>query len=56
MDNHLHLILLPRHADGLRATLGEAHRRYTRMINLREGWRGRKALPFGLTNDLILFR
>ncbi len=26
--------------DGLRATLGEAHGRYTRHINFREGWRG----------------
>lgn len=40
MDNHVHLILVPRDADGLRATLGEAHRHYTRMINFREGWRG----------------
>jgi putative transposase len=40
MDNHVHLILVPAEADGLRATLGEAHRRYTRMINFREGWRG----------------
>ena len=40
MDNHVHLILVPRSGDGLRATLGEAHRRYTRMVNFREGWRG----------------
>lgn len=40
MDNHVHLILVPAHADGLRATLGDAHRRYTRMVNFREGWRG----------------
>ena len=40
MDNHVHLILVPASADGLRATLGEAHRRYTRRINFREGWRG----------------
>ena len=40
MDNHVHLILVPSHADGLRAMLGEAHRRYTRAINLREGWQG----------------
>ncbi len=40
MDNHVHLILIPADKDGLRATLGEAHRRYTRMINFREGWRG----------------
>ncbi len=55
MPNHVHLILVPpleprpatsgdregpAPADGLRATLGEAHRRYTRRINFREGWRG----------------
>jgi len=40
MPNHVHLILVPSQEDGLRATLGEAHRRYTRMINFREGWRG----------------
>jgi REP element-mobilizing transposase RayT len=40
MDNHVHLILVPTREDGLRATLGEAHRRYSRRINFREGWRG----------------
>lgn len=40
MPNHVHLILVPSHADGLRAALGEAHRRYTRHVNTREGWRG----------------
>ncbi len=40
MDNHVHLILVPSSSDGLRAMLGEAHRRYTRMVNFREGWRG----------------
>jgi putative transposase len=40
MDNHVHLILVPVSADGLRATLGEAHRNYSRRINFREGWRG----------------
>jgi putative transposase len=40
VDNHIHLILVPRTEDGLRATLSEAHRRYTRAINFREGWRG----------------
>ncbi len=28
MPNHVHLILVPSTADGLRAALGEAHRRY----------------------------
>lgn len=40
MDNHIHLILVPAREDGLRATLAEAHRRYTRRVNFREGWRG----------------
>ena len=40
MPNHVHLILVPSSAGGLRAALGEAHRRYTRRINFREGWRG----------------
>jgi putative transposase len=40
MPNHVHLILVPAAPDGLRAALGEAHRRYTRHVNEREGWRG----------------
>ena len=40
MPNHVHLILVPSHADGLRAAVAEAHRRYTVRVNLREGWRG----------------
>lgn len=40
MPNHVHLILVPPEPDALRAALGEAHRRYTRHVNLREGWRG----------------
>lgn len=40
MPNHVHLILVPSRADGLREALGEAHRRYTRLVNFREGWRG----------------
>src|ERR1700709_2669253 len=40
MPNHVHLILVPSDPDGLRAALGEAHRRYTRHVNLREGCRG----------------
>lgn len=40
MPNHVHLILVPKDEDGLRAALGEAHRRYTRHVNLREDWRG----------------
>jgi len=40
MPNHVHLILVPSTPDGLRAALGETHRRYTRRINSREDWRG----------------
>jgi putative transposase len=40
MPNHVHLILVPRDEDGLRAALADAHRRYSREINFREGWRG----------------
>ncbi|MFB1491005.1 MAG: transposase [Thiocapsa sp. C3-sup] len=40
MPNPVHLILVPADEFGLRDALGEAHRRYTRMINFREGWRG----------------
>ncbi len=40
MPSHVHLIMVPSTEDGLRAALGEAHRRYTRLINEREGWRG----------------
>ncbi len=40
MPNHVHLILMPDHEDGLRAALGETHRRYTLRINSREGCRG----------------
>ncbi len=40
MPNHVHLILVPSDEDGLGRALGEAHRRYTRRINFREGWRG----------------
>jgi len=40
MPNHVHLIVVPENEDGLRRGLGEAHRRYTRRINFRAGWRG----------------
>ncbi len=40
MPNHVHLIVVPQNEDGLCRGVGEAHRRYTRTINFREGWRG----------------
>jgi len=40
MPNHVHLVAVPRTADALADAIGEAHRRYTRHINSRKGWRG----------------
>lgn len=40
MPNHVHLMAVPETEDGLRRGIGEAHRRYSRLINFREGWRG----------------
>ncbi|MCK4924912.1 MAG: transposase, partial [Spirochaetes bacterium] len=40
MDNHVHLIAVPKHIDSLARGMGEAQRKYTRMIHFREGWRG----------------
>ena len=40
MPNHVHLIAVPQNEEGLRLGIGEAHRKYTRHINFRMGWRG----------------
>src|SRR5438067_140509 len=40
LPNHVHLIVTPADADGLRATFAEAHRRYTGAINARFRWTG----------------
>ena len=40
MPNHTHLIAVPSNKDSLKSAIGEAHRRYARMINFRKGWRG----------------
>ncbi|MBV5318944.1 MAG: transposase [Desulfobulbaceae bacterium] len=40
MPNHIHLIAVPESEDGLRRAIGEAHRRYSLMINRRQGWTG----------------
>jgi len=40
MPNHVHLIAVPEKKESLARAIGEAHRRYTRYINFREGWRG----------------
>ena len=40
MTNHLHLIVTPNSSSNLSRAIAETHRRYTRMINFRENWRG----------------
>ena len=40
MPNHVHLVMVPGVEDGLRAVLGEVHRRYTRYVNVRGRWCG----------------
>lgn len=40
MPNHVHFVMVPTHEDGLRAAIADAHRRYTRSVNFREGWCG----------------
>jgi putative transposase len=40
MPNHVHLIAVPDNEYGLAKAIGETHRKYTRMINFREKWRG----------------
>ena len=40
MKNHVHLVAVPKNKDSFARGLGEAHRRYTLVINTREGWKG----------------
>lgn len=40
MTNHVHLVVLPHRPDSLARGIGEAHRRYTRRVNLSENVRG----------------
>jgi putative transposase len=40
MPNHVHLIAVPDDKKGLARGIGEAHRRYTRYINFKKGWKG----------------
>ena len=40
MPNHVHIILVPSHEDGLRMTVADAHRRYTGFVNARHRWTG----------------
>jgi len=40
MPNHVHLIIVPSHEDGLRQSVANAHRRYAARINARNKWTG----------------
>ena len=40
MPNHVHLIIVPSHEDGLRQSVANAHRRYAARINARNKWSG----------------
>ena len=40
MPNHVHFVIVPQHEDSLALLFREAHRLYTRRINLRMKWRG----------------
>ncbi len=40
MPNHVHLIAVPESESSLARGIGEAHRRYTRYINFKKGWKG----------------
>jgi putative transposase len=40
MPNHVHLVLEPADETGLAKAVAQAHQRYTRHINAREGWTG----------------
>jgi putative transposase len=55
---HYHLIALPESEKGLARAIGEVHRRYTRRINFREGWRGHlwqeRFASFPMDNSYLL--
>ena len=40
MPNHVHLLIVPADADGLRLTVANAHRRYAARLNARNKWTG----------------
>jgi putative transposase len=40
MANHVHFIAVPIFPDSLSRDIGEIHRRYTSLINIRENWKG----------------
>lgn len=40
MDNHVHMVGIPKDKDDFACALGETHRKYSTIINIREKWKG----------------
>jgi putative transposase len=40
MPNHIHIVAVPEREESLARGIGEIHRRYTRHINFKKGWKG----------------
>jgi putative transposase len=40
MDNHVHIIAVPRKSESLAKAIGETHKKYTTVINIRQNWKG----------------
>ncbi len=40
MPNHIHIITVPKFADGLAKVMEQVHSRYTRYMNFQKGWKG----------------
>ena len=40
MDNHVHLIATPKKTESLAKAIGETHKKFTTMINIRHNWKG----------------
>jgi putative transposase len=40
MDNHIHLIATPKKTESLAKAIGETHKKFTTMINIRHNWKG----------------
>lgn len=40
MENHVHMIAVPKVKESFAKGIGEAHRKYTNIINIREDWKG----------------
>ncbi|MDX8389045.1 MAG: transposase [Mariprofundaceae bacterium] len=58
MPNHAHLVVVPERIESLARGIGEAHRRYTRHINVKKGWKGYlwqgRFASFAMDEDYLL--